>query len=62
MNAKADAGAGEYGGMGPMIVNGGSQGPSNSNNSTNISNSSYNIQQGITPDDFLKRDFLNFSY
>ena len=62
MNAKADAGAGEYGGMGPMIVNGGSQGPSNSNNSTNISNSSYTIQQGITPDDFLKRDFLNFSY
>jgi hypothetical protein len=63
MNAKAEAGAGEYGGMGgPMIVQGGSSGPSNSNNSTNVSTSNYTIQQGITPDDFLKRDFLNFSY
>ena len=63
MNAKAEAGAGEYGGMGgPMIVQGGSSGPSNSNNSTNVSTSNYTIQQGITPDDFLKRDFVNFSY
>ena len=60
MNAKAAAGAGEYGGMGgPMIVQGGS---SSSNNTNNVSTSNYTIQQGITPDDFLKRDFLNFSY
>jgi hypothetical protein len=60
MNNKAQAGAGEYGGMGgPMIVQGGS---SSSNNTNNVSTSNYTIQQGITPDDFLKRDFLNFSY
>ena len=60
MNSKAAAGAGEYGGMGgPMIVQGGS---SSSNNTNNVSTSNYTIQQGITPDDFLKRDFLNFSY
>jgi hypothetical protein len=61
MNAKSAAGAGEYGGMGgPMIIQGGSN--SSSNNTNNVSTSSYTIQQGITPDDFLKRDFLNFSY
>ena len=61
MNAKSAAGAGEYGGMGgPMIVQGGSN--STSNNTNNVSTSSYTIQQGITPDDFLKRDFVNFSY
>ena len=61
MNAKSAAGAGEYGGMGgPMIVQGGSN--SSSNNTNNVSTSSYTIQQGITPDDFLKRDFVNFSY
>lgn len=61
MNNKAQAGAGEYGGMGgPMIVQGGSN--QTSNNTNNVSTSSYTIQQGITPDDFLKRDFLNFSY
>ena len=60
MNNKASAGAGEYGGMGgPMIVQGGS---SSSNNTNNVSTSNYTIQQGITPDDFLKRDFVNFSY
>ena len=61
MNAKSAAGAGEYGGMGgPMIIQGGSN--SSSNNTNNVSTSSYTIQQGITPDDFLKRDFVNFSY
>ena len=61
MNNKASAGAGEYGGMsGPMIVQGGSS--STSNNTNNVSTSTYTIQQGITPDDFLKRDFINFSY
>jgi hypothetical protein len=61
MNNKAQAGAGEYGGMGgPMIVQGGSN--QTSNNTNNVSSSNYTIQQGITPDDFLKRDFLNFSY
>ena len=61
MNAKAAAGAGEYSGMGgPMIIQGGSS--SSSRNTNNISTSSYTIQQGITPDDFLKRDFINFSY
>lgn len=61
MNAKSVAGAGEYGGMGgPMIVQGGSN--SSSNNTNNVSTSTYTIQQGITPDDFLKRDFVNFSY
>jgi hypothetical protein len=61
MNNKAQAGAGEYGGMGgPMIVQGGSN--QTSNNTNNVSNANYTIQQGITPDDFLKRDFLNFSY
>jgi hypothetical protein len=61
MNAKAEAGAGEYSGMsGPMIVQGGSN--QTSNNTNNVSTSNYTIQQGITPDDFLKRDFLNFSY
>jgi hypothetical protein len=61
MNAKSAAGAGEYSGMGgPMIVQGGSN--QTSNNTNNVSNSNYTIQQGITPDDFLKRDFLNFSY
>ena len=61
MNAKSAAGAGEYGGMGgPMIVQGGSN--SSSNNTNNVSTSTYTIQQGITPDDFLKRDFVNFSY
>jgi hypothetical protein len=61
MNAKSVAGAGEYGGMGgPMIVQGGSN--SSSNNTNNVSTSTYTIQQGITPDDFLKRDFINFSY
>lgn len=61
MNAKAASGAGEYGGMGgPMIVQGGSN--SSSNNTNNVSTSTYTIQQGITPDDFLKRDFVNFSY
>ena len=61
MNAKASVGAGEYGGMGgPMVVQGGSS--STSNNTNNVSTSTYTIQQGITPDDFLKRDFLNFSY
>jgi hypothetical protein len=61
MNNKASAGAGEYGGMGgPMIVQGGSN--QTSNNTNNVSNANYTIQQGITPDDFLKRDFLNFSY
>ena len=61
MNAKAASGAGEYGGMGgPMIIQGGSN--SSSNNTNNVSTSTYTIQQGITPDDFLKRDFVNFSY
>lgn len=61
MNAKSVAGAGEYGGMGgPMIVQGGSN--QTSNNTNNVSTSTYTIQQGITPDDFLKRDFVNFSY
>ena len=61
MNAKSAAGAGEYGGMGgPMIIQGGSN--SSSNNTNNVSTSTYTIQQGITPDDFLKRDFVNFSY
>jgi hypothetical protein len=61
MNAKSVAGAGEYGGMGgPMIIQGGSN--QTSNNTNNVSSSNYTIQQGITPDDFLKRDFLNFSY
>ena len=61
MNAKSAAGAGEYGGMGgPMVIQGGSN--SSSNNTNNVSTSSYTIQQGITPDDFLKRDFVNFSY
>jgi hypothetical protein len=60
MNNKASAGAGEYGGMGgPMVVQGGS---SSNNNTNNVSTSNYTIQQGITPDDFLKRDFVNFSY
>ena len=59
MNAKAASGSGEYGGMGgPMVIQGGSS----SNNTNNVSNANYTIQQGITPDDFLKRDFLNFSY
>jgi hypothetical protein len=59
INAKAAAGSGEYGGMGgPMVIQGGSS----SNNTNNVSSSNYTIQQGITPDDFLKRDFLNFSY
>ena len=59
MDAKAAAGSGEYGGMGgPMVIQGGSS----SNNTNNVSSSNYTIQQGITPDDFLKRDFLNFSY
>jgi hypothetical protein len=62
MNAKAVSGTGEYANMAPMIVNAGSSGTSNSNNRTNVSTTSYTIQQGITPDDFLKRDFLNFSY
>ena len=61
MNAKAAAGAGEYSstsGLGAMVVNGGSSRVNNNN----VATSSTTIHQGITPDDFLKRDFLNFSY
>ena len=60
MNAKAATGTGEYGSpSAAAIVMGGNTNKSNTNN---VNTTNYTIQQGVTPDDFLKRDFLNFSY
>jgi hypothetical protein len=60
MNAKAASGTGEYGSpqAAAMVVGG-----SNSNSTNNnVNTTNYTIQQGVTPDDFLKREFINFSY
>lgn len=60
MNTKAATGTGEYGSpSAAAIVMGGNTNKSNTNN---VNTTNYTIQQGVTPDDFLKRDFLNFSY